>query len=128
MASFPVNTSLINAPAANVVLTSNMSGTTFICTPGGAARTVTLPSPLIPGLQFWFRHAATVANTITIIGGAGLLKGYYENAAGGLTACGTTSVTFRATAVYGDSIEMISDGTFWYAIAGTSAAAGLSTA
>ena len=125
MATITINKTLINAPAADVVLTSNMSGTTFICTPGAANHIVTLPSPLIPGLRYSFIHSAIVAYSITFNAGAGLLRGYYvlDGAVTGIA--GSASIAFTATATPGDVIEMLSDGTNWYTTGNTSAAAGL---
>ena len=134
MAYCTINKSLINAPIADITLTSGMSGTTFICIPAGAPRTVTLPLP-IAGLQYWFRHSTLAAGTIifnitpTVFAGPAspLLRGYFENSAGAITATGNTSITFTGPAVPGDSIDMLSDGTNWYCIACSSVAAGFTT-
>lgn len=100
MATYPINKTLINAPAADVALTSTMSGMIFICTPAaGAARQVLLPAPTNPGLKYTFIHSNTVAQAITIAhGGGGQLRGYYNND-GTFTATGANTISFTATAV-----------------------------
>ena len=133
MATFPVNRTLLNGPVANIILSPAMSGTTFICTPSAAAdRTVTLPSPAVPGLLYRFIHGATVAHVIGIVSPtATSMFGFWRADDGTATSNaggGSTRISFLAVGLPGDYIEVRSDGVAWYVEANTAVAAGMAFA
>lgn len=112
-------------------LTANDAGKTFFLALVGGF-TVTLPSPVL-GLKFKF-YVQIAPTTAYIIRTAGapdqILAGQVYASAGSNEDSETdftaTDVTFVAnTSVIGDSAELFSDGTNWYARAYTNAAGGI---
>jgi hypothetical protein len=132
-----VDTSTVNG--ANVTLTPQQSGTTFICTKGAAAVVVTLPDPTIAGLKYSFimTQAAAVAQNIDITSPtANTMAGIITNVNAGpvvaITAsgnpCATRIARFSATAVWSDKFDLVSDGILWHAYGISSAAGGVALA
>ena len=113
--------------AANVValtaattLTYAQSGKTFtLGTAGGFA--VTLPTPKAGTVyEFFVKVAPTTAYTVVTASSANIIYGAVASAedAAGSVACAAASdtISFVANkAIIGDSIKLISDGTYWYA-------------
>ena len=91
-----------------------------------SAYTITLPAPSIAasGCNYKFVSGAVAANIVTITGGANTAFGVLTNS-GGSVATGVTNVTFTATSVRGDVIEVVCDGTAWNYRGSSSVAAGL---
>ena len=111
--------------AANVITASETGKTFFLALAGGFAST--LPAPAA-GLKFRFivSVSPTTAYTIVTNGSANIIKG------GTIEIAGTASpyinngdlITFVAnTAVVGDWVELVSDGTSWF-LSGMSSADG----
>lgn len=107
---------------ASETLTRNNSGRTHFLD-NAAGFTLTLPAPL-KGLELEFivKTAPTTSNyTITTPSGTLILGGAYTNDVTHPTdpdfeTSGTATVNFvKNAALRGDSIEMVSDGTNWYA-------------
>jgi hypothetical protein len=102
-------------------LTNSDSGKTYFLNSAGGF-TVTLPAPRA-GVNFEFiiRTAPTTAYTIATNGASNIIRGQVitsdVNAATDpdVEITGKGSITFVAnTAVKGDSVELISDGTYWW--------------
>jgi hypothetical protein len=119
--------------AANVI-TADESGTTyFLDLAGGFAST--LPAPAL-GLRFKFvvKTAPTTAYTIVTNASSNVIMGGLTESAAATGAVDTNgdTISFVAnTALPGDWVELISDGTNWYLTGGNAAADGgiaLSTA
>lgn len=111
--------------AANVITAAESGKTFFLALAGGFAST--LPAPAA-GLKFRFivSVSPTTAYTIVTNGSANIIKG------GTIEIAGTASpyinngdlITFVAnTAVVGDWVELVSDGTSWF-LSGMSSADG----
>jgi hypothetical protein len=133
---YPLNSSLINGVGAGAqarTVTPQMSGTTFICTKAAALTTVTLPDPSIAGLKYKFimAQAAVTAPLITLQSPvaatmAGIWVGATPNVNPTANPCATVNANFTATAQWGDSWELVSDGVLWRAYGVSGVAAGCS--
>lgn len=104
---------------ATVVLTSADSGGVFINRSTSGSPSWTLPTN-VAGLTYTFVCANTTAG-FTVTGGT--IKAKANPAGAAIT--GTTLTHTQGTAVIGDNITLVADGTNWYSIAqgGTFAAA-----
>ncbi len=111
----------VSTSTAASTLTAADSGKTIFLNSANEFTTV-LPLPA-PGLRFTFIvKAAPVGASYYVItnGYAGIIKGQQYNAAGAAGDTGTNddSIQFVAgSSVVGDRVELISDGTNWYAYA-----------
>jgi len=130
MAGNIVTNGVVDAGGANAALIAALTGTTIltpaqtgkVCTLGTAGGfTVTLPTPAV-GLKYTFfvKVAPTTAYIIASNGSANIIFGCVASAedAAGSVGCAAASdtITFVANkAIIGDSVEVISDGTNWYA-------------
>ena len=98
--------------ASSHVLDMGDSGKTYFLA-STVARTITLPA-VKAGLRFKFIVTdATAASTIATSEGTALIKGGILLAPGWETLAGTT-LTASTSAVVGDWIELVCDGTYWY--------------
>ena len=95
---------------ATVVLTAANSGSVNINRSTSGTPSWTLPTN-VAGLNYTFVVASTTAG-FTVTGGTIFAK---ANAAGA-SVTGTTLTNTQATAVIGDSIELVCDGTSWRVI------------
>jgi hypothetical protein len=95
---------------ATVVLTAAMSGGVFINRSTSGSPSWTLPTAAA-GLNYTFTVSNVTAG-FTVTGGTIFAKA----AADGASVTGTTLTNTQATAVIGDSIELICDGTSWRVI------------
>ena len=109
----------------DTTLTMADSGKTVFVTEGAAAIDVTLPAVSNKGCQFKFIITASPSsNDIDIVSAAGddIIGIEYSDAD---TAAATDSdwdkITFSTNAVAGDYIDMVSNGTNWFAHIHTSA-------
>jgi hypothetical protein len=109
-------------------VTAAESGTTFFLNLAGGF-TVTLPAPAA-GLKYTFivKTAPTTAYIIVSAASANIIKGLQISIAGDAGDTGTAddTITFvENQALPGDKVELISDGTSWFAVATTKIAAAL---
>lgn len=109
-------------------LTAADSGKTFFLNLAGGFAT-TLPAPAA-GLKFTFivKTAPTTAYTIVTSGSANIIVGQQHDAGGAAGDTGATddTISFVANqAVAGDRVDLISDGTSWFAYGFTKVAAGM---
>jgi hypothetical protein len=95
---------------ATVVLTAAMSGGVFTNRSTSGSPSWTLPTAAA-GLNYTFTVSNVTAG-FTVTGGTIFAKA----AADGASVTGTTLTNTQATAVIGDSIELICDGTSWRVI------------
>jgi len=104
------------AVGATVVLTAAQSGTVCINGSTSGSPSWTLPAATTPGLEFKFICGNTTAGfTVT---GAQVI--HAKTSATGTAITTTTTLTnTQATAVVGDAIAIISDGTAWWITAQT---------
>ena len=96
-----------------------------------AACVVTLPAPTTPGLRYQFilGGAAAVGFNVTFTSSAANITGFWRQVSGAASvAAPATSIRFTATAVPGDQISLMSNGTAWYCNADTAVAAGMAFA
>lgn len=98
---------------ATVVLTAAQSGGTFQNRSTSASPSWTLPTAA-NGLEFTFTTANTTAG-FTVTGGTIHAK----TTASGTAVSGTTLTNTQATAVVGDAITLVCDGTAWWVTAQT---------
>jgi len=98
---------------ATVVLTAAQSGGTFQNRATSGSPSWTLPTAA-NGLEFTFTTASTTAG-FTVTGGTVHAK----TAATGTAVSGTTLTNTQATAVVGDAITLVCDGTAWWVTAQT---------
>jgi len=126
--------SLANAPTESVTSFTNTlveaeSGKTIFLDLAGGGSTV-LPAATT-GLEFTFivGTAPTTAYTIDTPGGANIMTGFVLDVVGELTyATARDIISFVAsTAVLGDRVEMVCDGTNWYYKAFSGADGGITT-
>lgn len=128
------------AVAASTTLTTAHSGYVISCSQGGGAdRVITLPAPATAGLKFRFVLAATQANAAAHVSitspTAATMKGIMNssNGAGNALLVGAAGVGGATTiarfvgnlGAVGDWIEVVSDGTNYYASGQSSATAGV---
>lgn len=104
---------------AGATLTAADSGAVLI--PAGAAQTFTLPAPSA-GLHFKMYAGSAAAHKIQVPAGAARIygNGINTNNAGGSAAegqqlGGVSSVAFGATLQIGDFVEVVCNGTHWFA-------------
>ena len=115
--------------AATAAPTAAQSGTTFFLSKADGIA-VTLPAPAA-GLRYTFivKTAPTSGTTsIVTTSSANIIKGqqYVAADAAGDTGTADDTITFVANqAVAGDRVELISDGTSWFAYAFSAVAAGI---
>jgi hypothetical protein len=108
------------ATAASTLTAADSGKTIFLNSATEFVTTLPLPAS---GLRFTFIvKAAPVGTAYTVVtnGGANIIKGQQYNAAGaaGDTGTGDDTITFVASSsVAGDRVELISDGTSWFAYA-----------
>lgn len=95
---------------ATVVLTAAQSGTVFINRSTSGSPSWTLPTAAA-GLNYTFT-VSNVTTGFTVTGGTIFAKA----AATGASVTGTTLTNTQATAVIGDSVELVCDGTSWRVI------------
>jgi len=111
---------ITNATAASTLTAADSGKTIFLNSATEFVTTLPLPAS---GLRFTFIvKAAPVGTAYTVVtnGGANIIKGQQYNAAGvaGDTGTGDDTITFVASSsVAGDRVELISDGTNWFAYA-----------
>lgn len=118
---------------ATRVLTKLDSGTTFHIS-GGSARTITLPA-LQEGLNFKFIVDTNNPTGDITISGATALKIYGNlwvfsttDESNRVACVGKTSVLIDTTALKGDHLEFICDGSFWYVSGMSGVQGGFTTA
>jgi hypothetical protein len=120
---------LVGAEAVEVVTTTNVitaaeSGTTFFLNLAGGF-TSTLPAPAA-GLYYKFvvTTAPTTAYIITTNGGANVIEGSADVLSTRVAAANEDTINFVAsTALVGDWVDVVSDGTSWF-VRGDSGATG----
>lgn len=106
--------------AASTLTAADSGKTIFLNSATEFATTLPLPAE---GLRFTFIvKAAPVGTSYTIVtnGGANIIKGMQFNAAGaaGDTGTGDDTISFVASSsVAGDRVDLVSDGTNWFAYA-----------
>jgi hypothetical protein len=106
--------------AASTLTAADSGRTIFLNSATEFATTLPLPAA---GLRFTFIvKAAPVGTDYTVVtnGGANIIKGMQFNAAGaaGDTGTGDDTISFVASSsVAGDRVDLISDGTNWFAYA-----------
>lgn len=106
--------------AASTLTAADSGKTIFLNSATEFATTLPLPAE---GLRFTFIvKAAPVGTPYTIVtnGGANIIKGMQFNAAGaaGDTGTGDDTISFVASSsVAGDRVDLVSDGTNWFAYA-----------
>lgn len=111
---------ITNATAASTLTAADSGKTIFLNSATEFVTTLPLPAS---GLRFTFIvKAAPVGTAYTVVtnGGANIIKGQQYNAEGvaGDTGTGDDTITFVASSsVAGDRVELISDGTNWFAYA-----------
>ena len=94
---------------------------------GASGHALTLPTSNMKGLMYKFVMTNTTADC-TIAAGSAIIKGEIACDAGtGVSVAGST-ITMELAGVAGDWVELVSDGTHWYASGYTAAAAGISVA
>lgn len=106
---------------ATVVLTAADSGKTLINASTSASPSWTLPAP-VNGLKFTFVCGNTTAG-FTVTSSAAVI--HFKTSASGTVLTSTTTLTnTQATAIVGDTISIVCDGTAWWmtAISGIFAA------
>lgn len=106
---------------ATVVLTAADSGKTLINASTSASPSWTLPAP-VNGLKFTFVCGNTTAG-FTVTSAAAVI--HFKTSASGTVLTSTTTLTnTQATAIVGDTISIVCDGTAWWmtAISGIFAA------
>ena len=114
---------------ATNAITAAESGTTFFLN-STTEFVSTLPAPAL-GLTYTFIVAAAPSGasyTIVTNGSANIIKGMAVNAAGAAGDTGTADDTISfvdGQAVAGDMVEVISDGTSWFAYGVSRVAAGI---
>jgi len=114
---------------ATNAITAAESGTTFFLN-STTEFVSTLPAPAL-GLTYTFIVAAAPSGasyTIVTNGSANIIKGMAVNAAGDAGDTGTADDTISfvdGQAVAGDMVEVISDGTSWFAYGFSRVAAGI---
>lgn len=96
---------------ATVVLTSADSGSVLINRSTSGSPSWTLPTN-VAGLYFTF-YVSNVTTGFTVTGGTIKAK----TSATGTAISGTTLTNTQATAVVGDTITLVADGTNWVAVA-----------
>ena len=107
-----------------IALTTADSGRVFKVSKA-AAYIITLPA-VSAGLQFTFLSGAVAAFAVTIAGAAGTMVGLWRQISGAATVtAASASISFTATSVIGDRVDLVCDGTNWYCNASTGVAAGL---
>lgn len=117
-ASLTVSTGLVGA---TVVLTAAQSGSTLINNSTSGTPSWTLPAP-VNGLQFTFICGNTT-NGFAVTSSAAVI--HFKTSASGTVLTSTTTLTnTQATAIVGDTISIVCDGTAWWmtAISGIFAA------
>lgn len=108
------------ATAASTLTAADSGKTIFLNSATEFVTTLPLPAA---GLRFTFIvKAAPVGTAYTVVtnGGANIIKGQQYNAAGAAGDTGTAddTITFvESSSVAGDRVELISDGTSWFAYA-----------
>ena len=101
-----------SSSASSHVLGMHDSGKTYMLE-NTVARTITLPA-VKAGAKFKFVVSdSTAASTIATSEGTSLIKGGILLATAWETLAGTT-LTASTSAVVGDWVELICDGTYWY--------------
>lgn len=98
---------------ATVVLTAAQSGGVFINRSTSGSPSWTLPTN-VAGLMYTFLTSNTTAG-FTVTGGTIFAKA----SATGASVTGTTLTNTQATAVIGDAITLVADGTSWRIVAQT---------
>ena len=98
---------------ATVVLTAAQSGQVFVNRSTSGTPSWTLPTAA-NGLEFTFYTASTTAG-FTVTGGTIKVK----TSATGTAVSGTTLTNTQATAVVGDCITLVCDGTNWIGVSQT---------
>ena len=94
---------------ATVVLTAANSGGVFINRATSGSPSWTLPAATTAGLVYTFVVSSTTAGfTVTAAGTI-----YAKTSATGTAISGTTLTNTQGTAVVGDTITLVSDGTGW---------------
>ena len=106
---------VITITATTQVLTADDSGA-VVFLGGGSAATATLPA-VQSGLKFTF--IVTSAQQHIINGGATKMKGMVTAVAAGPTVSqqknsAGTQITFNSSAIAGDRVDVVCDGTNWY--------------
>lgn len=104
-----------------VVITAAQSGGVFINSSTSGTPSWTLPAATTPGLHYSFITANTT-NGFTITGAQVI---HFKTSASGTVLTSTTTLTnTQGTAIVGDTISLVSNGTAWYmtAISGIFAA------
>ena len=101
--------------------TASDSGKVFALDAAGGAYTITLPA-VAPGINYKFVvQENTPTGDITIKAAAAVIYGNLclqadTDEDNRLACAGKTNILVDTTALLGDSLELVSDGTYWYAI------------
>lgn len=108
------------AVGTTVVLTAALSGTTYIMSATSGTPSFTLPA-VAAGLEFTFITANTTAGYTVTTGTTSLIRAKTTATGTAITSTATTGtlVNTQATAVVGDSIKLICDGTDWRMVSQT---------
>ena len=107
-----VTTALVGA---TVVLTAANSGTTYINAATSGTPSFTLPA-VANGLRFTFITGSTTAGFTVTTGTAAVIHAKTSATGTAITSTATSGslINTQATAVVGDAITLICDGTNWY--------------
>ena len=118
----------VGATTATITLNASNNGTTFIVPAMSNTCAVTLPiNALGAGMNWKFQVNGTVGNAMTLTAAtATTIKGILALSGGIVIKTAATTTVITATAVAGDVMTIYGDGTNWYILATSSAAAGFS--
>tara|TARA_R110001599_G_C11829740_1_gene618180 strand:- start:107 stop:550 length:444 start_codon:yes stop_codon:yes gene_type:complete len=102
------------AVAAARTLTQEESGSTILVNPA-AAYSITLPADKA-GLKFKFVYVASAANLVKVDSGAANgIAGVSMDVSAAVNAIDNPAVHFIASGVVGSVVELVCDGTTWFA-------------
>ena len=100
--------------AAAATLTQEQSGSTVFVNPA-SAYSITLPADKA-GLKFKFVYAVSAANLVKIDSAASNgIKGVSMDVSSAVNAIDNPAVHFVASGVLGSTVELVCDGTTWFA-------------
>lgn len=120
---------VVSTLTTGTTLTAADSGKVFLLIQAGTARTATLPAP-VSGLNFRFvlKTASTANWSIVQAAAADDFVGTVVDGAGSSDTATSTDTLVRfvgGTAVAGDEVELVCDGTNWYTRGSCDAAGGV---
>ena len=115
----------VSSTAAKTLVAADSGKVIFI--DGSSGHAYTLPTSNMKGLHYKFIMTDTTADC-TITAGSAIIKGEAAADGGtGVSLAGTT-ITMELAGAIGDWVELVSDGTNWYASGYTANSAGVSAA